>query len=442
VTADLKEVTLAEALEALLLPLGLEYRMQGDRVRVYAPGLVTRTFQLHYLDVDRQGDSSLTISAGGGDAGTGVGGEASSTIRRSVRVNMWEEVERGLQMVAQSAADAGDGGDARVVVNRQAGTVLVTASPPVVRKIAAYLEGVQAAIGRQVMIEAKIIEVQLADAYSMGVDWAAIPALAGGLTGALSGGLADALAEPPSLAQGLAGSSGAFRFGATSHDLAVLLDAISTQGQVRVLSSPRIATLNNQPAVIKVAQEQTFFSLERETTNQDGVREDIFTVDKEKFTIGIVLDIIPRIADDGTVVMAVHPSITEFVEEKLFPPNASAQEILANAPVLDVREIDTVVRLRDSETLVIAGLMRQEDRERIESVPLLGDIPFLGALFRRTEQEQRNSELVIFLTPHVADRGTALTAPSSWADRSPTYHLGGKAARFGVAAEREIGGWR
>jgi MSHA biogenesis protein MshL len=438
VTADLKEVTLAEALDALLEPLGLDYRIDGERVHVSPPGVTTRAFHLDYLNAKRGGNTALTISAGAGD-GRGVGGHASSSISRSVDVDLWEEVVNGLQMVIA----AGDGETAaQVVINRQAGTILVTADSAVMRRVADYLDEVQGAIARQVMIEAKIVEVQLADGYEMGVDWAAIPSVVGGLTGSLSGGIADSLALQPTLKQALGGTNNAFRFGATSHDLAFLLDAIATQGQVRVLSSPRIAALNNQPAVIKVAQEQTFFSRDRQTNVAAGVQQDSFTVDKEKFTIGIVLDILPRIAADGTVVMNVHPSITEFVEEKVFPPGAIGDAVLANAPVLDVRELDTVVRLSDGETLVIAGLMRQEEREQLSSVPVLGGIPFLGALFRNTHQQRRNSELVIFLTPHVVDEASDIAMASPLSERAPTYHLGGKATRFGVSAETDFRGWR
>jgi type II secretory pathway component GspD/PulD (secretin) len=140
--------------------------------------------------------------------------------------------------------------------------------------------------------------------------------------------------------------------------------------------------------------------------------------------------------------MNVHPSITEFVEEKVFPPGAIGDAVLANAPVLDVRELDTVVRLSDGETLVIAGLMRQEEREQLSSVPVLGGIPFLGALFRNTHQQRRNSELVIFLTPHVVDEASDIAMASPLSERAPTYHLGGKATRFGVSAETDFRGWR
>ncbi|MGD2062166.1 MAG: pilus (MSHA type) biogenesis protein MshL [Nitrospirota bacterium] len=438
VTADLKAVTLTEALDALLEPLGYAYSIDGERVHVFAPGAVTRTFYLDYLNARRGGNTTLTISAGAGE-GAGVGGRASSTISRSVDVDLWDEVAAGLQMVITMG---GNGTPAQVVINRQAGTILVTADGALMRRVEAYVDEIRRAIGRQVMIEAKIVEVQLSDGFKMGVDWAAIPGLAGGLTGNLTGGIADSLSLRPSLGQDLGGSNTALRFGATSHDLTFLLDAIATQGQVRVLSSPRIAALNNQPAVIKVAQEQTFFSTERQTNIEGGVTQDNFSVDKEKFTIGIVLDILPRIASDGTVVMNVHPSITEFVSEKVFPPDATGDEVLANSPILDVREMDTVVRVRDGETLVIAGLMREEDHEQLRAVPVLGAIPFLGTMFRNTDQLRRTSELVIFLTPHVVDEAADIAMASPLIDRHPTYHLGGKATRLGVDAETELQGWR
>ncbi|RMF83686.1 MAG: pilus (MSHA type) biogenesis protein MshL, partial [Nitrospirae bacterium] len=361
------------------------------------------TFHLDYLNARRSGSSTLTISSGtGGAEGDGSGsaeagaGAGSTEIRREVSVDLWAAVEQGLAALVKREAEAG----AQVVVNREAGTILVTAGPRLMRRVEAYLRALEAATERQVMIEAKIVEVELNRNHRLGVDWAAVASAAGGFSGNLTGGAADLLAHPPLLAQGLGGEETAFRFGATSHDLSVVLDALESQGRVRVVSSPRIAAVSNQPAVIKVAQEQTFFSVDRQTNVQAGLQQDTFTVDKEKYTIGVVLDLLPRIADDGSVVMAVHPSVTDFAGEEVFPPGAKGAEVLANAPLLKVRELDTVVRLRDGETLVIAGLIRQEERNQVDKVPLLGDLPLVGGLFRRTRHDRASSELVIFLTPH------------------------------------------
>jgi len=449
VSVDLKRTTLPEALDALLAPLHLAYQLDGDRVHVYQPGVVTRAFHLDYLNAKRDGHSTLTISSGGGGGGESGGGSSSSSsgsggsssqsqasteITRQVSTDVWAAVELGLTSLVGANTE---GSRAQVVVNRDAGTVLVTADASLMDRVAAYLQAVEGAMGRQVMIEAKIVEVELNDAHRLGVNWAAVASASGGFTGSLTGGAADLMAKSPIFAQQLGGGETAFRVGATSHDLAVVLDAIATQGQVRVVSSPRVAALNNQPAVIKVAQEQTFFSLDRQTNTEAGVQQDTFTVDKEKYTIGVVLDIVPRIGADGTITMGVHPSVTDFAGEDVFPPGAKGAGILANAPILKVRELDTVVRLNDRETLVIAGLIRQEDRDEVEQVPGLGDLPFVGALFRHTRQVKAGSELVIFLTPHLVHGGEDFAADFPLSQRTPTYHLGGEAGRFGYAAEQE-----
>ncbi len=455
VSADLKLMTLPEALDALLAPLHLAYELDGKRVHVYQPGVVTRTFHLDYLTTRRDGHSTLTISSGGGgqsgggsaggqswsggssgSSGQGDNSRAATQISREVHVDLWQAVEEGLTALVRAGRE---GSPAQVVVNRDAGTILVTADAALMERVASYLRAVQEAMAREVMIEAKIVEVELNDAHRLGVDWSAVASAAGGFTGTLTGGAAALLGRAPILAQELGGGERAFRLGATSHDLALVLDAIATQGQVRVVSSPRVAALNNQPAVIKVATEQTFFALDRQTNTEAGVQQDNFTVDKEKYTIGVVLDLVPRIDDDGTITLAVHPSITDFAGDNVFPPGAKGAEILANAPILKVRELDTVVHLRDRETLVIAGLIRQEDRDEVEQVPLLGDIPFLGTLFRHTRQVKRSSELVIFLTPHLVHGGEDFAADYPLSRRTPTYHLGGEATRFGWAAEHQ---WR
>jgi len=279
VSADLKGMTLPEALDALLTPLHFAYAIDGRRVRVYQPGVVTRAFHLDYLNAKRDGHSTLTISSGGGgdggssgDSGSSGGGDqsqASTEITRQASIDLWSAVEQGLTALVGAGSE---GSRAQVVVNRDAGTVLVTADASLMDRVAAYLHAVEGAMIRQVMIEAKIVEVELNDAHRLGVDWSAVASAAGGFTGALTGGAADLLSKTPILAQQLGGGETAFRIGATSHDLAVVLDAVAIQGQVRVVSSPRVAALNNQPAVIKVAQEQTFFALDRQTNTDAGVQ--------------------------------------------------------------------------------------------------------------------------------------------------------------------------
>jgi len=403
VTIDLKKMTMGEALQAILSPLHLQYTIRGNTIEVLRPRMSTRVFTLNYITASRTGETGLIVSSGG------RGGEKSSagdygTVKSTNKVDLWAEIRKGLNSILFGGGGENGSGhqEERLVINEHSGTILVTALPAKLMEIADFLERVEGSIQRQVMIQAKIIEVTLSDGFKAGIDWAGIPNLRGSFVGNLTSGLAAAQPLPASVVQHLSPGTGNFQIGATKGDISILLDMIATQGKVHVLSSPRISTLNNQKAIIKAGREDTFFTVNKETNTEGGVLQENFNVDREDYTIGVVLDVTPQISSDGTIIMNIHPSITDFVEEKTFPPGAVGVDILANAPVLDVREVDTMVRVKDGETIVIAGLMQEKTEESTTSVPVLGDIPVFGKLFRRVEKKKENTELVILLQPVVA----------------------------------------
>jgi len=422
VTIDLKEVTMGEALQAILSPLHLEYTIHGKTIEVLRPRMATRVFSLNYITASRTGETGLTVSSGGRGGETSSAGDY-GTVKSTNKVDLWDEIRKGLNTILFGGGGEGKGQqDERLVINEHSGTILVTAFPAHLMEVADFLERVEGSIQRQVMIQAKIIEVTLSDSFKAGIDWAGVPNLRGSFVGNLTTGLAATQPLPASVVQQLSPGTGVFQVGATKGDLSVLLDMIATQGKVHVLSSPRISTLNNQKAIIKAGREDTFFTINKETNTEGGVLQENFNVDREDYTIGVVLDVTPQISSDGTIIMNIHPSITDFVEEKTFPPGAVGADILANAPVLDVREVDTMVRVKDGETIVIAGLMQERTNNTTTSVPVLGDLPVLGKLFRRVEKTKENTELVILLQP-IVNVGSSPEAVSLSSNGIPSLPL-------------------
>ena len=204
-----------------------------------------------------------------------------------------------------------------------------------------------------------------------------------------------------SLAQSLSPGTEIFQIGVSNRDFTALLDAMAQQGQINVLSSPKISTLNNQKAVIKVGRDEVFFEPEYNIERDEltGTTRSVLTgVTPQTVTVGVVLDVTPQIDADGTITMHIHPSVTNLVKVANFSVKG---EVYATAPVIDVRETDTVVRARDGQAIIIAGMMQDKKKETVTKVPFLGDIPWLGPLFRRTEREKQKTELVIVLTPTV-----------------------------------------
>jgi MSHA type pilus biogenesis protein MshL len=383
VNADLRGVNLVEAIQIITEPLDLEFEIDGQLLRVRRPEMESRTFQFDYITTARQLSRSLSASAsaGGGFAGTssaggtvgGGGGSSSTSITGSEDTSLLEDVQTDLESLTS------EGGS--VVFNRMAGLIFATDFPENLNRIGNDLELIESAVHRQVMIEAQILEVKLNDDQQAGIDWSAVTGDGGTLSQALGTG------------------TGGLTYTVSAGSFNALFQALSQQGSVNVLSRPQVATLNNQPAVMRVGTQDIFFTT---TTQVDPRTGTIIQTSETPSTIneGVVLDVTPQISDDGIITMNIHPTITE--------RTGQASSSTGNTvPIVDVRETDVVVRVADGDTVVLAGLISDRLLENESSVPLLSAIPVLGHLFRRSEQEVRKTDMVILITPKIMTVRTA-----------------------------------
>ena len=448
VTIDLKQVTLKEALDALLSPLGWTYAVQGKFVKIFKPQMETRLFTLNYIATKRSGKREIYASTTGGTqamsypgqtSSTGLAGLPSAVTPRASRagftdltsvdeVDLWNEVQKGLEAIIfgamaepekEGSSEAGkitstrvDGQGKKLIINRSTGLIWVTDFPAVLNKVASLLEGIEGTSQRQVTIQAKIMEVILSEESKAGINWKVIQGLprsinlawgltdqagttgfpggsAGFISGGGLGGTAGAIPAPGTFKINPLGGIFSIGPGGAEIPLADIMQAISQQGKIKVLSSPTISTLNNQKAIIRVGNQDVYF-ITGAVSTQTTVTQ---TVQPVTIDIGIILDVTPQIAEDGTIIMNIHPSITDKTGEKAAPDGKST------FPLLSVRETDTTVRVRDNQTIIIAGLMQEKTQNTYVGIPGLKSIPLLGALFRYREETKTNVELVIMITP-------------------------------------------
>ncbi|MGR3311229.1 MAG: hypothetical protein ACUZ77_10710 [Candidatus Brocadiales bacterium] len=441
VTADLKDVTLFEAFDALLTPLRLEYKVKGNVIRVSRLRTITRLFHIDYIVTRRGGERSMSIGISGTESRTGFGrfspqtGLAGQTGMTEITVggtnifgldavDIFTEIETGLEGLGLISFGSGYGGVPEVevgsggfgvgvgkeerflrrrdwqrewrvesrladweevfTINRQAGTILVTAYPDIMQKVAEYLETVESSVQRQVLIQAKIIEVTLNDEFQYGINWDVIFRRTKNLS-------IEIIQNPP------LGISGIFQAVFTSRDVSALIEALSEQGEVNVLSSPKISTLNNQKAIINVGTQDVFFRVDRVRVGSDSAGAPVFETISTPFyvSLGVTLDVTPQISASGSITMNIHPTVTEKLEDKESPEGD------VTAPSFTVREADTVIKARDGETVVIAGLMKDRELINEEKVPVLGNIPYLGWLFKSITHTKEKTDLVILLTPTI-----------------------------------------
>ena len=419
ISLDLKKVTIKDVMELTREVYGYEYKKTGNGYIVLPARIQSRIFHVNYLNINRDGESSMTVSSGqiassgSSDSDSGQDSSQSSTsqsssIKTSSKANFWAELYSTITSIVGKA----DGRS--VVVDRHAGLIIVRAMPGELRDVEEYLSSAQENLQRQVILEAKIIEVQLNDSFQSGVDWAALAESSGeslflGQSNIIDGnaslydvdGNIDKSAALSAL--GAAGFANLFAIGGTADNFGALLRLLSNQGEVQVLSSPRVSTLNNQKAVIKVGSDE-FFVTEVSSTTSAGATSTVTTPDitLTPFFSGIALDVTPQISQDGEVILHIHPSVSEVKDQTKNITLAGQTQQLPLA-LSTVRESDSVVKARSGQIIVIGGLMQNRTANDDGGVPVLSKVPILGNLFKQTSKQNTRSELVILLKPIVVN---------------------------------------
>lgn len=419
ITVDFRNLPLEKALEAMLETAGLSWQWEGGLLRVTR--LATRTFTLDYLRLTRAGSSSSTSNTS-----SGGGGSSSDTARvgvtRNDSINYWDEVEKQLDEILTKGREDYAGSNeqpqqqtttltdrltnttttttqtvrekvGRLIVNRLSGTVQVTTTRSRMRAVEDYLEALRRKTLRQVYIDVRIVEVSLSARNALGIDWNRIN----------MGALVLSAVTGANAAMGAAATLSATydkTFPSTHKvkDINALLTALQEEGNVRVVSQPRIRTLNNQPAVVKSGTERTFFASTTVVTPVAGGQPLITTTNTpQTITEGVVLSVTPQIADDSRITLDVSPSITRVAGVDVSPDGNS------NAPRLDIKTTTTMVRVGDGESVVIGGLIEEVSNVSERGIPGLGKAENVGVLFRTNDEQRSRKELVIILTPYIVE---------------------------------------
>jgi MSHA biogenesis protein MshL len=447
VTVNLKNVTVRESLDALRELYGYEYRTQGTRIYIQPNTMQTRIFQINYLAGKRRGSTDMRVTSGSitsSNAGnntssvagvpgtttppTTSSGPPSSQIATDSDMDFWSELRTTLVAIVGTDANR------KVIVNPMSGVVAVRGMPSDIRNAESYLRMTQLIIERQVMIEAKIIEVQLSESYSSGVNWAAFRGANGRLsagpsapgtvltpTGLIGTGatsvdpVTGAMTDP--LLAAVAGSSlltsasnvgSLFGLAFQSHDFAALLQFLETQGNVQVLSSPRIATINNQKAVLKVGTDEFFVtSVSTSTTTSASNNVTSPTINVQPFFSGIALDVTPQIDDNESIILHLHPSVSVVAEKQKNINLGALGNFKLPLAASTVNESDSVVRVLDGHIVAIGGLMKQQQTTDNSGLPGTVDSP-LGAVVGQRSRSSVKSELVMLLKP------TIIRGESGW----------------------------
>lgn len=446
ISLNLKDVTIEQALDAVHDAYGYEYQRTAYGFEIMPAGLQTQIFTVNYLDIQRIGRSQTALSSNQlsdvvGTVSSGVttntngqsnqpANPATPTITNSngstVETRSDEDIWKDLQTTIQAMIGTKDGRS--VIVNPESGEVVVRAYPDELRTVSSYLDTLENNLDRQVVLEAKVLEVILDNSFQSGINWNAL-----GFSQNGAGSTANPVPTSPYFTLTIGGGFNA------------IINLLATEGNVQTLSSPRVATINNQKAVIKVGTDQFFVTgvTTNVTPNLSSGPTTSSTVSLTPFFNGITLDVTPQISADGNIILHVHPTVSVVTEQTktITLGSGTTNQLVLPLAVTSGRESDSIVSTQNGQVIVIGGLMQNDTSESLRGTPGASKLPFLGMFFRNTTQTARKSELVILL------RATVVNTNKNWNQQMAKssadfqamdrgFHAGAYPEIFGTAAEK------
>jgi len=403
VTVSLKNVTAEDALTRVCASVDYFYTVKNNMLFIKATE--TRSYELGQPPIiqtyhtDLGGDmlgGAMTGSAGG----TSVKGNISQKSETDkTAYNFWDALEKSIEKIVGAAAGTQSAVQQTFMVNRLTGAIIVTGTKRTLEKVETYLNTIRNVMNRQVLVEAKIIEVTLSDGLKFGINWSYVLNTRDGQSStSATGQFADVVST----------AAPNFSITTVASDFTSLLRAIQTQGETRILSNPRISVMNGQTSILSVGQDTNYISQIQTTTTTSTPPVTTFTVNTSTLLSGIMIGIVPFISENGDISINITPitsDLVQLVSQKLGTPDASGNfPYLVQLPTINLRQLSTTVKVRNGQTVIIGGLITNREDIQDSKVPFLGDIPLLGYLFKSRVKAVTRTELVVLLQPTIVSK--------------------------------------
>ncbi|MDF1817362.1 MAG: pilus (MSHA type) biogenesis protein MshL [Immundisolibacteraceae bacterium] len=417
VTLNAIDQPLERILERIATLANLRFRLQHGSLIIEADLPYRHTYAIDYINMDRSVIHQIAVStqiatSGSSElAGGGGSGNNNSSTQLTSRANndFWDQLIANVgAIVAPRTVSLEAEQPTAIIANRIASLLTVTATQSQHREVAAYIDELLTSAHRQVLIEATIAEVNLSRDYQAGVDWSVFGNRGWGINANTT---STNFSDAPFAALTYTNTSSSLG------NIDVAITMLQTFGDVKVLSSPKLIALNNQTALLKVVDERVYFTFEVEREENDDGNDDI-TVETTVNTVpvGLVMAVTPQINENGEVTLNVRPTISRIIDFVQFDDpfirgNNGEASLISRVPEIQVREIETVLRVASGQTVVLGGLMQDTVDNSSEGVPLLSNLPYIGEAFKYENDISRKSELVIFLRPVVTSRTNMDTPP-------------------------------
>lgn len=437
----LKNATMRTFLNTVLKDNDLHYSIEGNKLTISY--LITKTFRVHYIAGNRIGKSNagVTVIAGGSSESSStpssssssastntLGGGAASHTGINIESNdeflFWKNIGDEVQRILVSAGDGSThfaktsdkswvGPDGQVweynpvapIVNPEAGMITVTGTPAQIDRVAKYIDTLATQIKKQVLIDVRIMSVNFDDSRTTGIDWSQIYNLQNMSVNTLAAASQNISGGKYTIGSGFTefgfGSSqdqGGAIVATGSVEVSDIIKFLGTQGNVKNISSPRVMTLNNQPALISVGKELFYKITTASTAASGGGSTSAQGEEINSVFAGILLDITPEIDDNGMITLKINPSISDTVETTTTGSGSRTMP-----PDLVRRQMASVIKVKDGEHAILGGLISSKEGVESNKVPILGDIPILSYAFKRDKNIKTTEELVLIITPHIIE---------------------------------------
>ena len=420
VTVFVKNRPLDVIVRQIAEQVGARYQITPQVIKVYPDTPYWKTYKIGYVNLEKTTKSDILLNMSVGGSG-GSGGTSSSfsgsqsTVTITTHHDFWRSLLGNLKILlgqnsrassqsgeqtktastGSTASNSSTQAGSKVLINRESGVVSVFANQKQQSMVKRFLDEVSNRANKQVLIEATVVEVELSDRYQAGIDWSAL-----GSSGSNTYGVAQ------NLVGGNLSSNSAFSINlanvASNFTFNLGLKMLQKFGNTKVLSSPKIMAINNQMALLKVVDNQVYFTLDAQTTTagQTGSSTTTFTSTVHTVPVGFMMSVTPFVADDDSISLDVRPTLSRIIRYVKDPnPSLAQNNIESLIPVIQEREMSSVLRLQDRQTAIIGGLIQNLKNKDDTQVPLLGSIPWVGELFKSRDDSKSKSELVIFIRP-------------------------------------------
>ena len=408
---NIRNMSLSEVFDLLLNEKNLSYEFSNNVLKISS--LQTKIFKIDYITSIREGTAitKASVDASPSEVGNSSSSDTSSNdiknennlIRTTEKFDFWEKLDAELKAILNNSSEHITAPDP--IINQNAGLITVTATPSQLKRVEKYIAEMQRRLKKQVIIDVSIIAVDLNNEYKQGVDWSKFELGFNsyiGNPGSNTGSSASWTNKGNSLSDG---------FGRTlniaanlNFSLDGMINFLETNGKTKVVSSPKVTTLNNQQALISVGDNINYRVMEETDNGSNNNNNNRLTTTYKQYSvfIGILLNLLPEVSDNNKIMLRINPSLSSFkyAEDDTRGQNTSIREI---APDTVQKKLSTVVQVNSGDTIILGGLIGQTKNKQNTAVPLLADIPLIGSVFKSTRDGVKTTELIFVITPRVVD---------------------------------------